>query len=294
MAKSIKEQLAESDTRLARNADKNLQEIPAVQGTAARYDDGDFLKIEVDSIRENPYQPRKHFDPEKMAELTLSVQRTGVIQPIAVRFGEDGHFYLVAGERRLRASKDAGLKTIPAVITKGEPAEIALIENIQREDLNPIEEAEAMERMIREYSHTHENLAHIVGKSRATVTEILSLNKLPESVKEECRRVDIYPKRMLFEIVRQKTPEKMTALFEKIKAGNLKSDQVKELTGKKRSLFPRQISAGWLSSKIAGLISHIGKINAADMEQSEREQLFQDMEKLRAAIDAMIDAFQKS
>lgn len=290
MAKSIKEQLAESDTRLVRNADKNLQESPAVSGAAARYDDGDFLKIEVDSIRENPCQPRQHFDPEKMAELTRSVQRTGVIQPIAVRFGEDGFFYLVAGERRLRASKDAGLKTIPAVITKGEPAEIALIENIQREDLNPIEEAEAMERMIREYRHTHENLAHIVGKSRTTVTEILSLNKLPESVKEECRRVDIYPKRMLFEIVRQKTPEKMTALFEKIKAGNLKSDQVRELTGKKSSLSPRQISAGTLSSKITKLISHIGKIKAADIDPPEREQLFQDMEQLKAAIDA----FQKS
>jgi ParB family chromosome partitioning protein len=168
-----------------------------------------------------------------MAELTESVRQKGVLQPVIVRQDEQGQFWLVAGERRFRAAKSAELSTIPAMITKGNPAEIALIENIQREDLKPIEEAEAYDRMIKEYNYTQEKLSQVIGKARSTITEILSLNRLTDEIKTECRRADI-SKRVLIEIAKQKNPEDMASLFDRVKNNNLTGDQVRESTRQPR------------------------------------------------------------
>lgn len=143
-------------------------------------------KIPVDEIRPNPYQPRKVFNDEALKELSSSIKQHGVFTPILVKKSIQG-YDLFAGERRLRASKLAGLKDIPAIIVDfddQEMMEIALLENIQREDLNVIEEAKAYEKLIQRLGYTQEQLAHRVGKSREHITNLLRLLKLPEDVQE--------------------------------------------------------------------------------------------------------------
>lgn len=143
-------------------------------------------KIPVDEIRPNPYQPRKVFNDEALKELSSSIKQHGVFTPILVKKSIQG-YDLIAGERRLRASKLAGLKDIPAIIVDfddQEMMEIALLENIQREDLNVIEEAKAYENLIQRLGYTQEQLAHRVGKSREHITNLLRLLKLPEDVQE--------------------------------------------------------------------------------------------------------------
>lgn len=143
-------------------------------------------KIPVDEIRPNPYQPRKVFNDEALKELSSSIKQHGVFTPILVKKSIQG-YDLIAGERRLRASKLAGLNDIPAIIVDfddQEMMEIALLENIQREDLNVIEEAKAYEKLIQRLGYTQEQLAHRVGKSREHITNLLRLLKLPEDVQE--------------------------------------------------------------------------------------------------------------
>ncbi len=143
-------------------------------------------ELEISTIKTNPFQPRKYFDPIQLEELAKSIKQYGVIQPIIVR-KLDNNYELVAGERRLRASLSIGLKTIPAIIrelSNKEIAEIAMIENLQREDLNFFEEAEGYRSLIDEFSLTQEEVAKKVGKSQSTIANKLRLLKLPDIVKE--------------------------------------------------------------------------------------------------------------
>ena len=149
--------------------------------------------IEIARIRPNPLQPRKNFDDEAIAELTASIVERGVLQPILVRPVDNG-FEIVAGERRWRAAQKAQLHQIPAIIRdfdESVTAEIALIENIQREDLNAIEEAEGYRQLISRYGHGQDAVAKLVGKSRSHVANLLRLLDLPDSVKEMLLRGDI-------------------------------------------------------------------------------------------------------
>lgn len=142
--------------------------------------------IELDKILPASYQPRKNFDPESLRQLTDSIKTKGLILPILVRPLDSG-FELVAGERRLRAAKLAGLNKIPAIVRKirdPESIEIAIIENLQREDLNPIETASAYKILIEEHNLTQDKLAQTIGKDRTTITNTLRLLNLPETVQE--------------------------------------------------------------------------------------------------------------
>ena len=145
-----------------------------------------LTELPIDKIQRGEYQPRKHFDEEALQELANSITAQGVIQPIVVR-KEGSHYELIAGERRWRASQLAGLQTIPAVIkeidTKSAAA-VAMIENIQREDLNPLEESAALQRLIDDFSLTHMQVAEAVGRSRVAVSNLLRLLELAEPVKD--------------------------------------------------------------------------------------------------------------
>ncbi|MBB5183871.1 ParB/RepB/Spo0J family partition protein [Catenisphaera adipataccumulans] len=149
-------------------------------------DQREQLQIPVDEIRPNPYQPRKVFEPEALKELSESIRQHGVFTPILVKKSIQG-YELVTGERRLRASKQAGKTYIPAIVVDFDDQqmmEIALLENIQREDLNIIEEAKAYEQLIKRLNYTQEQLARRVGKSREHITNTLRLLKLPEDVQQ--------------------------------------------------------------------------------------------------------------
>ncbi len=149
----------------------------------------DYFVCAVEHIRPNPFQPRRKFSEEEMGELAASVKTHGILQPLLVRTSDDG-YELVAGERRLRAAKMAGLATVPVVIRAIRDAELlefSIIENIQREDLNPMEEAEAYGRLLSEFGLTQEKVAERVGKSRSAVANFLRLNQLPEEIKAGLR-----------------------------------------------------------------------------------------------------------
>lgn len=148
-----------------------------------------IFEIEIDKINTGVYQPRQYFDEDKLKELKDSIKENGIIQPLIVAKSKDADAYdLIAGERRYRAAKELGLKTVPAIIKDVSGAlalEIALIENIQRQDLNVIEEASCYVRLIEEHNLTHEKLAVKIGKDRATITNMIRLLSLPDGIKHD-------------------------------------------------------------------------------------------------------------
>ena len=160
--------------------------IPAGQVTPSG-DGSGITHIAVDLIQRNPRQPREKFDLEELENLSASIREHGIIQPLIVSPGKNGIYILIAGERRLQASRKAGLKTVPVVIrhaTDQQLLELALIENVQRADLNPIEEAEAYQNLAKEFKMSHETIAQRVGKSRVAVTNTLRLLDASAAVKQ--------------------------------------------------------------------------------------------------------------
>jgi ParB family chromosome partitioning protein len=151
----------------------------------------DIIQLAVDRLIPSPYQPRRLFDEDSLADLSLSIKEKGVIQPLIVRPAADNRYEIVAGERRWRAAQMAGYSKVPAIVrnmSDSESLEIALIENLQRENLNPLDTAEAYETLIKKFSYTHEVLAQRIGKDRTSITNHLRLLKLPDPIKQEVRQ----------------------------------------------------------------------------------------------------------
>ncbi len=178
-----------------------------------------IVEIDLDRLTPNPDQPRKWFDEATLQELAASIEKHGLIQPIIVKEAEEDKFIVVAGERRYRAHKLLGRATIAAIITQGNRDEIALIENLQREDLNPIEAAEALALMMERHHYSQDDLGRTIGKNRVTVNELLRLNTLPQKIKEECRTSDTLRKSVLIELARLDDESVQLQLWEEIKQG---------------------------------------------------------------------------
>ena len=159
--------------------------IPADATAVVTGDQPRLEELPIGSIVPNPHQPRVHFDEETLAELSASIREIGVLQPVLVRPGKDGVYELIAGERRWRAARRAGLAVIPAIVRTTDElgsVERALIENLHRQDLTPLEEASAYSQLIEDFSLTHEQVAERVGKSRSAVTNTLRLLSLPAAI----------------------------------------------------------------------------------------------------------------
>jgi ParB family chromosome partitioning protein len=149
--------------------------------------EGELQQLRVDQIRPGKYQPRQAMDPERLQELAASIKAQGLIQPIVVRAVAGGNHEIIAGERRWRAAQIAGLAEIPALVrdvTDHAVIAMALIENIQREELTPLEEASALQRLIGEFNYTHQQTADAVGRSRASVSNLLRLLDLPDAIRQ--------------------------------------------------------------------------------------------------------------
>jgi ParB family chromosome partitioning protein len=196
--------------------------------------------IPIDQIDLNPNQPRQVMGD--LSELMASIAEKGIIEPLVVRPRGD-RFQIIAGERRYQASVQAGLRELPVVIRDvddSEMLELALIENLQRKDLTPFEEAEALHGLADRCGYTHEDLARRLGKSRTAITESLALNAIPESVRDLCRLADISSKSLLLQVVRQNSPEKMTALIEKIaNQGGATRQQLRDASAKPQPGRPK-------------------------------------------------------
>ena len=172
---------------LGKGLDSLLPRVVAAPTSGAETETGKPMEIPLEDIDRNPFQTRSHFDEQALDELAGSITANGVVQPILVRPLPNGRFQLIAGERRWLASQKAGKATIPAVlrqVSDEQAMEITIVENLQRADLNPIEQARAYERLGREFGMTQEQMAYRTGKDRATVGNFLRILKLPESVQE--------------------------------------------------------------------------------------------------------------
>jgi ParB family chromosome partitioning protein len=196
--------------------------------------------VAIDQVDPNPNQPRQVMGD--LSELMASIAEKGIIEPIIVR-QRGSRFQIVAGERRYQAAVQVGVREIPIVIREvddNEIIEIALIENIQRKDLTAFEEAEALHALATRCGYTHEDLARRLGKSRTAITESLSLNNMPEEVKNLCRLADIHSKSLLLQIVRQGDPQKMVALVEKIaREGGATREAVRKETSRPKAGRPK-------------------------------------------------------
>jgi ParB family transcriptional regulator, chromosome partitioning protein len=196
--------------------------------------------VPIDQIDPNPNQPRQVMGD--LSELIASIGEKGIIEPLVVRQRGE-RFQIIAGERRYQASVQAGLRELPVVIREvddTEVIELALIENLQRKDLTPFEEAEALHGLANRCGYTHEDLARRLGKSRTSVTESLALLAMPNEVRNLCRLADISAKSLLLQVVRQDKPEKMTALIEKIASqGGATRQQLREAAAKPKAGRPK-------------------------------------------------------
>ncbi|HTQ96745.1 MAG TPA: ParB/RepB/Spo0J family partition protein [Candidatus Acidoferrum sp.] len=182
--------------------------------------------IPVDQVRPNPDQPRKALGD--LRELTESIRMQGVLQPLLVRFvPREGCYYIISGERRYHSARAAGLREVPAIEKTADDAEtleIALIENIQRKDLTPFEEADGLQRLIDTFGYTHDDVAKKIGRSRSSVSEMLMLLKIPDSIRKKCAEANLTSKSLLLEISKQPTEKKMLEVLARILHGGLTRD----------------------------------------------------------------------
>jgi len=196
--------------------------------------------VPIDQIDANPNQPRQVMGD--LSELMASIAEKGIIEPLIVR-QRGRRFQIIAGERRYQAAVQVGLREIPIVIRDSddnEVIEIALVENIQRKDLTAFEEAEALHSLATRCNYTHEDMARRLGRSRTAITESLSLNNMPDEVKNLCRLADIHSKSLLLQIVRQGDHQKMVALIEKIaRDGGSTREEVRKETAKPKAGRPK-------------------------------------------------------
>jgi ParB family chromosome partitioning protein len=197
--------------------------------TTETYVPNRLYEIPLVDLQPDPNQPRKYIDPAALEELTASIKEHKVIDPILFRV-ENGLYYIIAGERRCIAARNAGLTTIPALFTENPRyEEIALTENTIRADLTAVEEAEALDRLQKSKGYKQEDLSRIMGRSVTTISQTLSLNRLPQAIRDECRKDPAVPKRVLIEIAVKKQERSMLKAYEAYKA-SVNPDK-KERTG---------------------------------------------------------------
>lgn len=235
-----------------------------------------LYELSLASLKQDPEQPRKYFDEQALAELQASITRHGVLQPILVRKGGRGAYIIVSGERRFQAARLAGLTTIPAILTDGDPAEISIIENLLRENLTAIEEAEAIEHLRTLNSYQLADLGAILGKAVSTLSEILSLNRLPEEVKEDCRRDPKTSRGVLVEIAREREPARMLSLYRKCKENGLTRGELRKKSSRPKPAQAR-VDLGFLSA----CSEKIYTLDLEGLADEQKETLRLELEKLR-------------
>jgi len=202
------------------------------QETVTTYEKGKLYSVDITQLQADPKQPRKSIDPQALEELAASITTHGVLEPVLFRGDEDGDLFVVAGERRVEAAKQAGLATVPAILVDGNHAEIALVENLVRQDLTAVEEAEALDTLMTDRGYNQEQLAGMIGKARTTMNEILSLNRLPQEVRDECRADRAISRATLLEIARKSRPESMLKAYTRYKEKLKKAQEGGKKPGK--------------------------------------------------------------
>lgn len=247
-----------------------------------------IIEVDVAKLRPNPEQPRTAFPAAALEELASSIAQHGLLQPIAVtRDPEhpDG-FLVVAGERRYRAFQRLGKETIPAIITTGDPAEIALIENIQREDLHPLDEARGLAHLMHKHGYTQDEVSKVVGKARRTVGELLGLMDLPQRIQEEWR-TSAMAKSTLIEIARVGSEAEQFALWERVKQQGITVRAARATKHGAAGTAPQGPAARRALATGRSFVRQLQQL-AADDSAPERE-LLQALRTLRDEIGALLE-----
>ncbi len=266
------------------SADEN---DPAQRGKKITYRVRKLYEIPIERMQTDANQPRHFFDSQKLNNLAESILEKGVLQPVLFRV-ENGKPILVAGERRFRAARQAGLKHIPAVCVEGDASVISLIENIQREDLNPIEEAEAVAKLIQKHHYQTKDLILLLGKAKSTISEIKKVNELPGEIKNECRNSNEWSRNVLVEIAKQPTKEQMLALFRKVKEQGLKSSEVRAITRKRKQ---GRDTTTLMLNKITAVKKSFKKIDLSELQNEKRESFKRELVNLREEINVLLQQF---
>lgn len=248
-----------------------VEKVPAKKPVTATVSDASaharYAELDVTSISPNPQQPRSVFDEEALAELSFSIKEIGLLQPVVVRPLGDDTFELIAGERRLRATKDAGLATIPAIIRTTDDADMlrdALLENLHRADLNPLEEAAAYSQMLADFGCTQEELATRIGRSRPQISNTLRLLKLPTAVQSKVA-AGVLSAGHARALLTLESPERMDAMATKVIAEGISVRALEELvmldegsdSTRERKQRPRTPRSDELTDLIAELTGRI-------------------------------------
>ncbi|HEY2647489.1 MAG TPA: ParB/RepB/Spo0J family partition protein, partial [Candidatus Acidoferrales bacterium] len=197
--------------------------------------------IPVDKIRPNPDQPRKYFG--ELTDLTDSIKEKGVLEPLLVRFmPRDDCYHIISGERRYHASRAAGLREVPCIekiADDAETLELALIENLQRKDLTPFEEADGLQRLAEHFDYTHDDIAKKIAKARSSVTETMSLRIIPEPLRKLCLENGVITKSMLLQVARQPNEKKMMEAIHRIAQAGLTRDEARRERQVEKNAGPR-------------------------------------------------------
>lgn len=250
--------------------------------TTETYAPNRLYTIPLAELMPDPNQPRKYFDPVALEELTASITRNNVMSPIFFRV-EDGLKYIVAGERRCTAARKAGLANIPAIYVQTQNyTEISLIENMVRSDLTPVEEAEALDRLMQDHKYRQNDLAGIVSKSEAYISETLSLTKLPKEIRDECRKDPAVPKKTLLAIAKKRQQRSMLTAYQKYKDG---------LNPKKKSGTGESVSAA--QGAFNAMDATQRKITTLDMQTltpEEKQNFIIALNNLKQAIEDTLTA----
>lgn len=241
--------------------------------------------LPLERIRPNPDQPRRFFDPVSLAELSASIRERGLLQPVIVKRESADGFLLLAGERRYRASKMAGLTSIPALVRDDDPAAVALLENLQREDLTPLESALAIAALIEEKGLTHADVAGLIHKSRPYVSNTLALMRLPQEIRDEYNADPTIPRDILISVARQKDEPAMRALWHRVKLGRLSVKEFREETApEEQNLEPSVSKAIRTARRLARLLADL----PSELPEDLGGRLTRTLRRLRKRIDTTL------
>ena len=259
----------------------------------ATYEKNQLYSVPLAEIQADPGQPRKYMDPAALDELTASVSRMGIIQPVVCRQDPaTGLVYTIAGERRCAAARKAGLSAVPAIfIDGGNCAEVALVENLLRQDLTPVEEAEALQRLMDEHGYEQEQLAAVIGRAQPTISESLSINRLPKSIRDDCRQDRTVPKNVLVVIARKKQERSMLtqfSLFRERQAKAAAKEKEKDEAATPAPATRKRTRAEAVANGIAKMGDKLGDLEFPDFSEEDRAMLIETMNSLKETLDAAI------
>lgn len=240
---------------------------------------GRLYRLDVADLLPDPSQPRQTIDQDSLEDLSLSIRKHGVLEPILFRQDENGQLLVVAGSRRLEATRKARLTKIPAIVAEGDSAELALVENLIRQDLTTVEESEAIEALKSRHNYTLAELSAILGRSVTTMSEIISLTRLPQSIRNECRSDHNIARSILVEIAKLPDEQSMLNLFDRYKKDGLTRSDLR-----KGKLSPQKKSGGY-TRLFRSFSRQVSKINILTLEDSERIKIKKELESLKQIIE---------